>query len=161
MIGIIVTNTLLDRIYKKRQKPGEIKSAPENRLPLVMIGAFALPCAVAFYGWVAQLKLPAPLLLFAVVLLGFCLILSTVPMMAYIVDAFGLYSASAMTAVLITRCLMGTFLPLVTAPLTRAIGYGLGFTVLAAACLLLAPIPLLVMRYGGKWRQRSKYTKDD
>lgn len=66
-----------------------------------------------------------------------------------------------MTAVLITRCLMGTFLPLVTAPLSEAIGYGWAFTVLAAVCLVLAPIPLMVLRYGEKWRQKSVYTKDE
>jgi hypothetical protein len=120
-----------------------------------------MPCTVVMYGWVAQLQLPVWLLLLAVVLLGFSLTLSTVPLFAYVVDAFSLYSASALTAILITRCLMGTFLPLVTEPLTHAIGYGWGFTVLAGSCVLLAPIPFLVIRYGGRWRQRSKYTKDE
>ena len=100
-------------------------------------------------------------MLLAVVLLGFAVILCIVPMMTYITDIFGLYSASALTAVLITRCLMGTFLPLAVAPLTNDIGYGFGFLVMAAACLLLAPVPALVMRYGTRWRQWSAYTKND
>jgi hypothetical protein len=96
-----------------------------------------------------------------VVLFGIFVIMSMVPVMAYVVDAFNLYSASAITALLITRCLMGTFLPLVTAPLTDKIGYGLGFTVLSAACVVLAPIPFLIWRYGGHWRQSSDFTKDE
>ena len=160
VVGLVVCNTLLDRIYTRLADPATGKSAPENRLPLIIFGAFTVPIAVAFYGWSAQFHLPAPILLLAVVLIGFCVLLGIVPVMAYVVDAFNLYSASAMTAVLITRCLMGTFLPLVTEPLTDAIGYGWGFTVLAGACLVLAPIPLLVMRYGARWRQKSEYTRD-
>lgn len=83
-----------------------------------------------------------------------------VPMMSYVVDAFGLYSASALTAVLIARCLMGTFLPLLTAPLVARLGWGWGFMVLAALCAGLAPVPGVIMRFGGVWRQRSEFSRD-
>lgn len=159
--GIVVCNTCIDRIYKalqSRAKDG--KAQPEHRLPLVIVGAFCLPLVVILYGWIAQAHLPVWLLLLSVALLGFCLVVGTIPMIAYVVDAFGLYSASAMTAVLIARCLMGTFLPLATAPLTKRLGYGWGFAVLAGVCLGIAPVPAVIMRYGGRWRQRSEYTKD-
>lgn len=161
VIGLVICNLLLDRIYIRLQSPDSAKSAPENRLPLMMVSGIILPFVVLIYGWVAQLVLPVPLMLFSVVLLGVFVILSMVPLMAYVVDAFNLFSASALTAVLITRCLMGTFLPLVTVPLTEAIGYGLGFTVLSAATAVLTPVPFLVWRYGGKWRQKSDFTKDE
>jgi hypothetical protein len=93
-------------------------------------------------------------------MLGLTLILAFLPLMAYVVDAFGLYSASAMTGVIVTRCLMGTFLPLTAAPLVDHLGYGWGFMVLSGVSLCLAPIPVLVMWFGLRWRQRSKYTKD-
>jgi MFS family permease len=160
VLGLIVCNLLLDRIYKKFAAAGDAKPSPENRLPLLIVSSIALPFVVAMYGWVAQLVLPVWLMLLSVVLLGGFVILSMVPLMAYVVDAFNLFSASAMTAVLITRCLMGTFLPLVTVPLTDKVGYGLGFTILAAACLVLAPVPFLIWRYGGQWRQKSDFTKD-
>lgn len=161
VLGLIICNFLLDRIYTRLRLSDDVKSAAENRLPLMMLGAIILPFVVALYGWVAQLVLPVWLMLLSVVLLGVFVILTMVPMMAYVVDAFNLFSASAMTAVLITRCLMGTFLPLVTAPLTDEIGYGLGFTVLAAATIVLAPTPFFVWRYGSQWRQKSVYTKDE
>jgi MFS family permease len=160
VIGLIICNFLLDRIYTRLAASSE-KPTPENRLPLMMVSSIALPFVVALYGWVPQLNLPVPLMLLVVVLFGIFVIMSMVPLMAYIVDAFNLFSASAITAILITRCLMGTFLPLVTAPLTDKIGYGLGFTVLSAACIVLAPIPFIVWKYGGHWRQNSEYTKDE
>lgn len=83
-----------------------------------------------------------------------------VSLMTYVTDAFGIYSASALTAVLVTRCLMSTFLPLSVVPVTDALGFGWGFVGFAGLCLLLAPLPLLVMRFGCAWRQRSIYTKD-
>lgn len=94
-------------------------------------------------------------------LLGGTLILGFLPVMAFAVDAFKLYSASAMTAVIVTRCLMGTFLPLTVEPLVRKLGYGWAFTVLCGISLCLAPIPVFVFRYGSKWREHSKYTREE
>ncbi|MCJ1472471.1 hypothetical protein MMC13_001119 [Lambiella insularis] len=160
IIGVIVSNFLLDRIYIYLQRGSE-KPKPENRLPLVIFGVFALSIVVALYGFIAHNHSPVILLLIIVGLLGFSFILCLVPVTAYVVDAFGLHSASAMTAVLVTRCLMGTFLPLATVPVTNALGYGYGFLILASACLAVAPIPLAVMRYGARWRQRSEYSRSD
>lgn len=144
-----------------RERHGAEKTYPEGRLPLIVVGAFCLPITVTFYGLVPQLEWSFWLLLLAVVITGFFEILCMVPLLTYITDAFGLYSASALTAVLMIRCLMGTFLPLATAPLTEMLGYAYGFLILAAICLGFALVPLLVMLYGASWRQRSKYTKDN
>jgi hypothetical protein len=158
--GIVVCNLLLDRIYVNMGVANGGIALPEHRMPLVIASAFLLPASVALYGWTAQEHWPVPILLLSVGLIGFSLLIGMVPLMAYVVDAFGLYSASALTAVLIARCLMSTFLPLAVVPLTEALGYGYGFMVLAASLLALAPIPLAVMRYGSRWRQNSDYTKD-
>lgn len=80
--------------------------------------------------------------------------------MAYVVDAFGLYSASAMTGLIVTRCLMGTFLPLSTGPVVDSLGYGWGFTLFSVGSLCLVPIPVLLFRYGKYLRQHSSYTRD-
>lgn len=161
MLGIAVCSKAVDKIYGTLQALRAPKSYPEGRLPLPIAGAFALPFVVALYGYAPELHWPVWVLLVSVVLFGITIIFSVVPMLTYVTDAFGLYSASAMTAVLITRCLAGTFLPLATAPLTQKLGYGPGFLVLGAACLVLAPVPALVMRYGPRWRQWSKYTMDE
>jgi len=115
---------------------------------------------VALYGWVPHARWHVSLLLLAVALIGFFMIMVMVPLSSYIVDAFGIYSASAMTMVLIARCLAGTLLPLAIPPLTEAVGLGYGFLILAAVCLVLIPLPVAVMRYGKSWRQKSAYTRD-
>lgn len=126
-----------------------------------MIGAFLLPPVVALYGWAPELHWHVSVLLISVVLIGTSVVLCIVPMMTYITDAFGMYSASALTAVLMARCLAGTFLPLAVAPLTDMVGDGWGFTIHAGVCLIIAPAPALVYRYGAVWRQRSWYTRDE
>lgn len=162
VISVAICNSTLDRIYAsmKASRGGGV-GRPEFRLPMAIAGGVALPAAIALYGWAAQLRLPLPVMLLAAVLVGSALMLAFLPLSAYVVDAFGLYSASAMTGMIVVRCLMGTFLPLLTAPLVDGFGYGWGFTVLAFASLALAPIPAIVLRYGQWWRQFSPYTRSE
>ncbi|CRK22740.1 hypothetical protein BN1708_017967, partial [Verticillium longisporum] len=96
-VAIAVCNVGLDRIYIHLRAHDPEGGKPEHRLPLTIVGAFALPLAVMAYGWAAELRLPVPLLLLAAALLDGSLLLAMVPVSAYVVDAFGLYSASAMT----------------------------------------------------------------
>ncbi|KAI1503808.1 MFS transporter [Biscogniauxia marginata] len=160
-ISVIFCNVFLDRIYIKLRDIHKGTGKPEYRLPIVIVGAFTLPLAIAFYGWAAQMRLPLGILSLSVGLIGATLMLGYLPFYAYVVDALGIYAASGMTAVIVLRCLMGTFLPLTTAPLVERFGYGLGFTFLAGIGMVFAPVPVLVFRYGSVWRQRSKYTREE
>ncbi|KAH8898348.1 major facilitator superfamily transporter [Thozetella sp. PMI_491] len=159
-LSVAFCNVALDRIYiRLRNSHGGI-GGPEFRLPLVIVGGTLLPLVVSLYGWAAELRIPLPFLLLSLGLMGSSLMLAFLPLMAYVVDAFGIYSASALTAVIVSRCLMGTFLPLATQPLVERFGYGWGLTLMGSAQLALLPIPVLVMRYGLRWRQKSKYSRD-
>lgn len=162
LLSVLLCNSFLDRIYialrNRSTQPDQGK--PEYRLPLAVLGAVLLPFSVTAYGWIAHLALPVPLLLASVALLDFTLLTNIIPLQAYVVDACGLYSASAMTGVIVTRCLMGTFLPLATEPLHLSLGYGWGFTVLGGVAASVAVVPIAVLRYGSEWRQRSEYTRD-
>ncbi|KAF4125486.1 putative arabinose efflux permease, MFS family [Geosmithia morbida] len=151
-------NLGLDRIYAHMKASNAGIGQPEFRLPIVVVGALTQPVAIALYGWAAELLLPLPVMLFATGLLGATLMLGFLPLASYVVDAFGLYSASAMTGLIVSRCLAGTFLPLLTTPLVDGFGYGWGFTVLAVFNLCLAPIPMAILRYGHVWRKRCEYT---
>ncbi|KAK0930747.1 hypothetical protein LTR91_010506 [Friedmanniomyces endolithicus] len=159
-LGTIVCNSLLDYINVRLQPPHR-PHQPELRLPLAIFGAFTLPLTLALYGWTADLHLPFPVLILSVALMGFTLILGLLPVTSYVVDAFGMYSASAFTAVLITRCLMSTFMPMAAQPLASVWGWGWGMCGLAAVCMALAPVPVVIFRYGGSLRERSTFTKEE
>src|ERR1700753_466772 len=117
----MVCNFTLDKIYVHL---AEVNGAtrPEYRLPVLLGGAFFMPVTIILYGWITQEHWPAWLLLLDVGVMGVSPIIGVVPLMAYVVDAFGQYSASSMTVVLITRCLASTFLPLAIGPLTSKLG---------------------------------------
>ncbi|RMY08751.1 hypothetical protein D0866_14717 [Hortaea werneckii] len=161
LLGVIACDVLIDRIYRRLQasasNPNNPK--PENKLPLVLASIPFLPLSILLYGYTAQTHLPASFPLLAVILMGFSLLTTVVPLMAYVVDAFATYSASATTSVLILRCLMGTFLPLATGPLTDSLGYLAGFGVVAAVCVVLAPVPGLVFWFGEGWRRGCEFTR--
>jgi hypothetical protein len=160
-MAVVICKLFLDSVYVRLSIVNKNDGKPEYRLPLVIVGSLTLPITVSIYGWIAQTAAPLPMPLLATALLGFTLLFTYIPLMTYVVDAFGRYSASAMTGLIVTRCLMGTFLPLVVEPLVKRFGWGLGLTIIAAASMCLSPIPLLVFKFGGKWRQRSKYTRDE
>lgn len=159
-VSVLCMNVLLDKIYIKLRERNNGVGAPEFRLPLVISGSFGLPLCVMAYGWVAQMQLPLPVMLVTIGLFGTTLTIVFLPLNAYVVDAFGLYAASGMTAIIVSRCLMSTLLPLATDPLVRRFDWGLGVSVLGGIGLVLAPIPILVFKYGSRWRQLSDYTKD-
>lgn len=159
VVSVFFCNCYLDQIYVRLRASNNGIGEPEFRLPLVILGGLTMPLAVAFYGWSAELRLPLPVILLSVCMIGVTMMLSFVPLSPYVVESFGLYSASAMTGLIVTRCLMGTFLPLATTPLVEKFGYGWGFTILAFVSFALAPIPAIVMRYGHRWRQFSKYSR--
>jgi hypothetical protein len=152
-------NLFLDRLYNVLGKSHGATARPEYRLPFLIAGAGFMPVSVGLYGWISESHWPVYLLLSSVALMGCFLLLISVSLASYIIDAFGLYSASAMTIVLIGRCLGGTLLPLAIPPLTDALGLGIGFMVIAGISLALLPLPIAVMRYGPIWRQNSVYTK--
>ena len=158
-IGVVICRQYLDRTYIKLSTANNGVGHPEHRLPLSIAAGFCMPPALMLCGWCAELKLPLPLLLLCLVWLRVCLVLCMVPVMSYIVDACGIYAASALTGVITIRCLAGVFFPLATAHLIDCIGYGWGYTSLGLLGLAVAVIPALVLRYGSYWRQHSKYTR--
>ncbi|KAF1738042.1 putative transporter [Beauveria bassiana] len=128
--GLIICNLSLDRLYKKLCDRNQGHGKPEFRLLFAIVGALGVPTAVLMYGWTASLRLPLSCLRLSLVLLGMSTCFSAMSVYTYVVDAFGAYSASAMAGVIVTRCVMGAFVPLIAAPTIAALGYGWGFTTL-------------------------------
>ncbi|KAM3521272.1 hypothetical protein MY4038_009102 [Beauveria bassiana] len=157
--GLIICNLSLDRLYKKLCDRNQGHGKPEFRLLFAIVGALGVPTAVLMYGWTASLRLPLSCLRLSLVLLGMSTCFSAVSVYTYVVDAFGAYSASAMAGAIVTRCVMGAFVPLIAAPTIAALGYGWGFTTLGLVSLSMAPVPILVMKFGPKWRQSCQYTR--
>ncbi|CAG8978288.1 hypothetical protein HYALB_00010287 [Hymenoscyphus albidus] len=160
-LGVTISNLFSDKIYLTLGTRPHHHPVPEYRLPLMILGASLMPFVAALYGWTPHALWSVSLILLAAALLGTIMMLIWVPLSLYVVESFGLYSASAMTMVLVARCLGGTLLPLGIPPLTGRLGIGPGFLVLAAVCGVLIPVPVVVMRCGGVWRRWSRFSRGE
>jgi hypothetical protein len=78
------------------------------------------------------------------------------PISTYIVDAFTMYSASALAANTILRSLFGAFLPLAGPALYEALGLGWGNSLLAFIAMAMIPIPVLFWGYGERLRTSKR-----
>jgi MFS family permease len=88
----------------------------------------------------------------AMVILGMGLIATTIPASSYLVDAYGIHSASVMAASIALRNISGALFPLSGPPLYDHLGLGWGNSVLGFIALGFVPVPLVMMWYGKKLR---------
>ncbi|OAA59950.1 Major facilitator superfamily transporter [Cordyceps fumosorosea ARSEF 2679] len=158
LIGIMVCKSWLDAIYIKLRDNNNGVGLPEFRLPIAIFGAITIVPGVALYGWCAEYNWNIYVFLISCVWVRMSLIMSFAPLTAYVVDACGLYSASALTAVIVIRCLAGAFLPLAIDKLVNEMGYGWGFTAYALATLAVVSVPIGLFYKGESWRRNSEYT---
>jgi hypothetical protein len=80
--------------------------------------------------------------------------------MNYLIDTFTLYSASAISASTILRCIFGAVLPLAGQPMYDKLGVDWGNSVLGFIALAMMPIPWIFWRYGEGIRTRHPVNLD-
>ena len=153
--GVLFCRVTLDRCLKKLSKGGEMK--PEYRLPPMILGSLLMPGGFFLYGWSTEYRLHWIVPILGTTFIGFGLLVTTLPLSAYLVDAFKVHVASGMAAVVVLRCIAGTVLPLAGAPLYANLGLGWGNTLLGFIAISFVPVPLLFMKYGERIRTSSKY----
>lgn len=82
------------------------------------------------------------------------------PVNMCLVKAFDVHAASAISASVIRRIILGAVLPLAGQGLYDALGYGWRNSVLAFISIAVAPIPLVLILYGPQLRQMDRHLKD-
>lgn len=70
------------------------------------------------------------------------------------IDSFDEFSASALAAITMARSIGGAILPLIGPALYAQLDQGWGNSVLALIALSCSVIPVLMYRYGKRWRTR-------
>jgi MFS family permease len=156
MIGVTVCKLTMDRyVVAKKATPGGMK--PEHRLPPMIVGSICMPAGLLLYGWGAQYKLPWIVPVLGTGLIGIGLTLTTVSVNSYLVDAFSIYAASAVAASVISSCVAGALLPMAGPSLYKHLGIGWGNSLLAFTAVVFIPVPVLLMRFGERARNYSKF----
>jgi len=89
---------------------------------------------------------------------GAGILISSVATQSYVIDSYGIHSASALAAVGTLRSLAGFGFPLFAPALYKSLGYGRGNTVLFSVAVAIGcPAPWLFWKYGKRIRGWSKY----
>ena len=73
----------------------------------------------------------------------------------YLVDAFGVFAASAVAASTVLRSLGGAVLPLAGGKMFETLGLGWGSSLLAFIALAMIPVPVVFYRYGERVREKN------
>jgi hypothetical protein len=112
-------------------------------LPVLLVGA----AAVIGYGWLLghKVSLAGPIVMLFV--LGYCLTASFQSLNILMVDIYPGRAATATAANNVCRCLLGAASSAAIVPLSKAIGYGWAYTVLALLFVVASAGPALSSMY--------------
>ena len=171
LLAILFGIPQIDKQYRRLTAKNNGVPMPEFRMPVANVGAVCIPISILWFGWAVETRtyflvpiigkphsssqaidLDADHLVSGTVFFGIgtiCIFNST---QNFFIDAFTRYAASAIAAGALFRALVGATFPLFGTSMYPALGYGWGCTVLAAAAVLLMPMPMLIMKFGRRMR---------
>ncbi|PSR80518.1 major facilitator superfamily domain-containing protein [Coniella lustricola] len=158
LLGLAYVSILSDRLVQRRIARN-LPSVPESRLhPLLIVPTtILLPVGLIIYGWTAYYRVHWIVPMIGTGIMGWGMIGVFSCCQTYLVDAYTRHAASVTAANAVLRSVLGALMPLCGLKLYDAIGLGWGNTLLAGIALLLAPVPLILGKYGQKIRENPKF----
>ncbi|KAM5368729.1 hypothetical protein ACJZ2D_009395 [Fusarium nematophilum] len=158
-LATVIYTMTIDGIYRAMSNRNGGKGRPEFRIPVMAPGTLLLGVGLFWYGWSAEAVVHwiMPNIGCGLFVAGATVCTSSVN--AYIVDTYGQYSASAIAAISILRCLAGFGFPMFAPYMYDRLGYGWAATVLGLIALGIGlPAVVLLWKFGLYLRQRSPYS---
>jgi MFS family permease len=133
------------------------RPVPEARLAPMVIGGVLFAIGLFWFGWTAapNIPWPAPVVAAAFIGAGFNIIFNQC--INFLVDTYGIYAASAVSANTFLRSIFAAGLPLAAKSMFHTLGVGPAMSILGGVACLALPVPFLFMRYGLKLRKMSKF----
>ncbi|TPX07401.1 uncharacterized protein E0L32_002129 [Thyridium curvatum] len=153
LIALGFTGILSDRLVVRLTKRNGDVAKPEYRLPIMFVGAVLAPIGLFLYGWSAQQRLHWIVPIIGSAFLGAASFTVIMPSLAYIIDAYTPYAASATAAAIISRSLLGAILPLAGNSMYNALGIGWGTSLLGFISIAFLPVPLMFWKFGERTRR--------
>ena len=157
LIACIGTPTYVQKKHEELVRKNNGVAKPEFRFLALLVGVFFVPIGLFILAWTTYRKVHwiAPIIGSAV--FGFATVLVFNGIFAYTVEAYRLYTASAMAANSFVRSLMSGVFPLFGLQMYEHMGIHWASTLLALFGCLLIPVPFLFYRFGEKLRSLSPY----
>lgn len=159
-LGLAIFGSTSDRRIrslkaKAEEKGGTVNDVPpEVRLELMVLAAIVIPIGLFWYGWSAEKRIHWIMPIIGTGWFGLGLMGIFMSVQTYLVDCYPLYAASVTSTHTVVRSLLGAFLPLAGRPLYSNLGLGWGNSVLGFVAVAMIPLPVVLLKYGGKVRQK-------
>jgi Arabinose efflux permease len=158
--GALLCSFLLDRYIQRAKTRSEV-FAPEQRLPLLLPACLLMSAGLFLFGWTVQYRIQFVVPILGTALVGVGLAATSISLQTYIVDSFGIYAVSAISATMVVRNTTAAFLPLAGPPLFDALGYHWGGTLLGCVVLIFSLLPLSLIKYGERLRGSRSFRYGD
>ncbi|KAF8510228.1 MFS general substrate transporter [Hysterangium stoloniferum] len=153
----LATTPLQNSLYRKAMEKGGGTAVPEARLYVAVVGGIALPLSMFWFAWTSAPAIPAIVPILSGIPFGLGTILIMTTFVAFLMDAYPLYCASALAANVLVRSVFAAAFPLFSPAMFQGLGDAWGSSVFAFVSLVCVPIPILFMKYGRWLRSKSYY----
>jgi MFS family permease len=128
-----IGSRVLDRIYRTMTRGNSNGGIPEYRIPYLFIGMLLMPIGLLLYGWAAEHRLPWIVVDIGTVIFTLGSFVASQAIMAYQLDEFAEFSASANAATRVVSYVLAFVLPIFAPVLYEREGFGWGNSILALA----------------------------
>lgn len=159
--GTTVCTFLTPVFYRwTRRKTGHVKRAfvaPELRLWPSIVAGPLLPASLFWLGWGNYSSISIWCSLGACFLYGAAMIAIYVSSYEYIIDSYGQNSATALSSITFVRYIIAGGMVMAARPMYSGIGVHWTMTLLGCIAVILAPAPLIFLKYGSNLREKSPY----
>jgi multidrug resistance protein len=150
----------LAHVGKRPTQPQWYHQEEYRRVPLACLAAPLLVLSMFWLGWTAKPTIHWIVPMAAAIPFGIAYLLIFMALLNYIVDAYEIFSASAMAAASCSRSILAVALPFATTPMYDRLGIAWACSTLGFIGLLLGIIPFMFLRYGATIRKNSKFCQE-
>ncbi|KAL4779339.1 major facilitator superfamily domain-containing protein [Aspergillus varians] len=157
VISAALIQLLNQPLYKRAVRKNNGKAVPEARLPPLIAGGLLLTAGLFWFGWTAAPKYMwlLPTVAGGFIGAGFTVVFQQC--LNFLVDAYGPYAASAVSANTILRSILACAMPVAARPMFLNMGVAPAASLLGGVSCLALPVPFLLMRYTTFLRQKSRF----
>lgn len=134
---------------------------PEDRLPLMFVGAVMLPISLFILAWTSMPSVQWAGPLVGGIPTGASFVMIYISANSYLVDCYPKVAASALAAKTLLRSLCGAAVPLFVNQMFHAMHNQWAFSLIAFVSVAMGPIPFFFYFYGPKMRAQSKFASGD
>ncbi|KZV78245.1 MFS general substrate transporter, partial [Exidia glandulosa HHB12029] len=145
------------RLYARAANRGPNgKAPPEARLVVCCLGAVLVPLGLFWFAWTSQPSKPAIISITARAPFGFGLFCLFTGMVAYIMDTYTIYCASAIASTVVLRSVLAAIFPVIAPTMFHKLGDQWALSLFGFLALAGMPVPWLFYIFGPRIRARSK-----